>query len=407
MSGLRPPRSTVRSALLVVLAVLALPACGGGAPAAPAAAGSSTPAPSSAAPVPPVVVSADPPLGSVDVAPVSPLHVRVGHGSLAAVTVTAGDGTPLPGTTDPAGTSWTADAELDYATTYAVTVAAVDAAGAPTEVAGSIATVAPRTLTMPTVFPTAETGSVGVGQPVSVTFDEDVTDRAAVERQLRVTTTPPVAGSWSWLSDRTVHYRPEQYWPSGTHVAVDADLYGVDVGGGIHGQAGRHVEFDVGPKRVAVVDATELVLRLYEDDQLVRTMPTSLGKASSPTPSGTYVVMQQSREYTMRSASYGVPLDAPGGYETPVEYASRLSNSGIFVHGAPWSVRDQGRRNVSHGCLNVSVADAGWFYEHFGRGDVVEVRNAGRQLRVGDGFSDWNSSWADWQAGSALARQAA
>jgi lipoprotein-anchoring transpeptidase ErfK/SrfK len=278
----------------------------------------------------------------------------------------------------------------------------VDAAGTPAGRSGSITTVAPRTLTLPTVFPSE--GTVGVGQPISVTFDEDVTDRAAVERQLRVTSTPAVTGSWSWLSDRTVHYRPEQYWPAHTHVAVDVDVYGLDVGQGIRGQQSEHVEFDVGPKRIAVVDASELVLRLYVDDQLVRSMPTSLGKNSSPTPTGTYVVMQQSRNYTMRSASYGVPLDAPGGYETPVQYASRLSNSGIFVHGAPWSVGDQGRRNVSHGCLNVSVANAGWFYENFGRGDVVEVTGGGAQLEVTDGFGDWNAGWADWQAGSALAR---
>ncbi|WP_338104866.1 L,D-transpeptidase [Modestobacter muralis] len=266
-----------------------------------------------------------------------------------------------------------------------------------------MSTVTPRTLTLPTVFP-SDAATVGVGQPISVTFDEDVTDRAAVERQLHVTSTPPVTGSWSWLSDRTVHYRPQGYWPARTHVAVDVDVYGVHVGDGVHGQQSEHVEFDVGAKKVATVDATERVLRLYVDDQLVREMPTSLGRSSSPTPTGTYVVMQQSREYTMRSASYGVPLDAPGGYETPVEYASRLSNSGIFVHGAPWSVRDQGRRNVSHGCLNVSVADAGWFYENFGRGDVVEVANAGPAMEVWDGFGDWNADWADWQAGSALAR---
>jgi lipoprotein-anchoring transpeptidase ErfK/SrfK len=256
---------------------------------------------------------------------------------------------------------------------------------------------------MPTVFPTADTGTVGVGQPISVTFDEDVTDRAAVERRLSVTTTPPVAGSWSWLSDRTVHYRPQEYWPAHTHVAVDVDVYGLDVGNGIRGQASPHVEFDIGARRIAQVDATEDVLRLYEDGQLVKTMPTSLGKRSSPTPTGTYVVMQQSRHYTMRSASFGVPLDAPGGYETPVEYASRLSNSGIFVHSAPWSVKDQGHRNVSHGCLNVSTADAAWFYENFGRGDVVEVTDAGPTLTVRDGFGDWNADWAEWQAGSALA----
>jgi lipoprotein-anchoring transpeptidase ErfK/SrfK len=393
MTGSRSARAAV-----VLTALLALPACQAAEGSEQVAATSERPAPAA-----PAVISTVPALDSVDVAPVDPLQVAAAHGTLSAVTVTGEDGVAVPGALDAAGTTWTATAELDYATTYTVTASAVNVEGTPTGSTGTITTVDPRNLTMPSVFPTGENGTVGVGQPVSVTFDEDVTDRAAVERRLTVTSTPPVVGAWSWLDDRTVHYRPQEYWPAHTHVAVDVDVYGVDVGEGVHGQASEHVEFDVGAKKVAEVDATELVLRLYVDDQLVEEMPTSLGKGSSPTPTGTYVVMQQSREYTMRSASYGVPLDAPGGYETPVEYASRLSNSGIFVHGAPWSVRDQGRRNVSHGCLNVSDADAGWFYENFGRGDVVTVRNAGPALAVWDGFGDWNADWAQWQAGSALA----
>jgi lipoprotein-anchoring transpeptidase ErfK/SrfK len=399
-------RSTRTAAVLSALLVLGLTACQSAEGAEPVAAPSAAPVTPALAPTPerdPVVISTDPPLDSVDVAPVTPLHVSAGNGTLTEVDVRAADGTVVAGTTAPDGSSWVASDELAYGTTYSVVAQASDGAGTATRTAGEISTVAPRTLTLPTVFPSAETGTVGVGQPISVTFDEDVTDRAAVERQLHVTTTPPVEGSWAWQSDRTVHYRPQQYWPAHTHVAVDVDVYGVDVGDGVHGQQSEHVEFDVGAKKVATVDATELVLRLYVDDQLVQEMPTSLGKAGNPTPTGTYVVMQQSREYTMRSASYGVPLDAPGGYETPVEYASRLSNSGIFVHGAPWSVRDQGRRNVSHGCLNVSVADARWFYENFGRGDVVEVANAGPALQTWDGYGDWNAGWADWQAGSALA----
>jgi lipoprotein-anchoring transpeptidase ErfK/SrfK len=399
MSGSRSWRS---AAALTALLVLALPACRSGpadhAQAVPVATTSAQPAPTVAEPV---VISTDPPLDSVDVDPVTPLHVNAGHGELTAVTVTDEDGVVLPGGLDPDGTTWTAAADLAYDTTYAVTATAVGAAGAPAETTGTISTVRPRTLTLPTVYP--DRGSVGVGQPISVTFDEDVTDRAAVERQLRVTSTPAVDGSWSWLSDRTVHFRPERYWSARAHVAVDVDVYGLDVGGGVHGQQSEHVEFDVGPKRVAVVDAAELQLRLYVDDQLVRTMPTSLGNRANPTPTGTYVVMGQSRHYTMDSSTYGVAIDAPGGYRTDVEYASRLSNSGIFVHAAPWSVRDQGRRNVSHGCLNVSTADAGWFYENFGRGDVVEVGNAGPALQVWDGFGDWNQSWPEWQAGSALA----
>ena len=407
LSSRRRGRSTRQraGALAAVLAVLVLPACQTDTPAAAGTPEATTAAPVAAAPsspsAPAVVISTDPPLGSVDVAPVAPLVVNAGNGTLTSVTVTADDGTPLAGALDPAGRSWVATDEMAHGTSYTVAAAAQGPAG-PASVSGAVATRMPRTFTMPSVFPSEDTGVVGVGQPISVTFDEDVTDRAAVERALHVTSTPPVVGAWSWTGDRTVHYRPQEYWPAHTHVVVDVDTHGVDVGNGIAGQASRHVEFDIGPKKVGVVDAEELQLRLYVDDQLVRTMPTSLGKDSSPTPTGTYVVTQQSRNYTMRSASYGVPADSPDGYETPVEYASRLSNSGIFVHGAPWSVGDQGRRNVSHGCLNVSVADAGWFYENFGRGDVVEVTNAGPQLQVWDGYGDWNAGWDEWLAGSAL-----
>lgn len=402
-----PGARTLRAPVVVLAAVSAvlLAGCSTGASDQSAAAvpTTSSPAPTSAEPVPAAVVSVDPPLGATDVDPVTPLQVFAGHGTLTSVSVTAADGTPLDGALDPTGATWTASTDLAYGTTYAVTATAADAAGGPSTASGTIGTVSPRTLTMPTVFPNADTPVVGVGQPISITFDEDVTDRAAVERRLSVVTTPPVAGSWSWLSDRTVHYRPAEFWPAYTHVAVDVDTYGLDVGDGIHGQASKHVEFDIGPKRVGIVDAEELQLRLYVDDQLVRTMPTSLGKNSSPTPSGTYVVMQQSRTYTMDSSTYGVPTDAPGGYRTPVDYASRLSNSGIFVHAAPWSVGDQGSRNVSHGCLNVSTANAGWFFDNFGRGDVVQVANAGGTLEETDGFGDWNVGWDAWVAGSALA----
>lgn len=399
---------TLRTPVVVLAAVTSvlLAGCSSGPSDETASAPTTSAAPTSA-PTPTAVVSVDPPLGATDVDPVTPLRVNAGNGTLTAVTVTTADGTPLAGALDPTGAFWTATDELAYGTTYSVSATAADAVGTTSTTSGTVGTVTPRTLTMPTVFPNADTPVVGVGQPISITFDEDVTDRAAVERRLSVVTTPVVAGSWSWLSDRTVHYRPAEFWPAHTHVVVDVDTYGLDVGEGVHGQASKHVEFDIGPKRVAIVDADELQLRLYIDDHLVRTMPTSLGKNSSPTPSGTYVVMQQSRTYTMDSSTYGVPIDAPGGYRTPVDYASRLSSSGIFVHAAPWSVGDQGYRNVSHGCLNVSTANAGWFYENFGRGDVVQVDDAGGTLAETDGFGDWNVSWDEWVAGSALAPAAA
>jgi lipoprotein-anchoring transpeptidase ErfK/SrfK len=150
------------------------------------------------------------------------------------------------------------------------------------------------------------------------------------------------------------------------------------------------------------VDNSELILRVYRNGALEREMPTSMGKDGFRTPSGTYLVMQQDRRYTMDSSTYGTPIDDPEGYRTEVEYASRISYSGIFVHAAPWSVQDQGVRNVSHGCLNVSTSNAGYFYENFGWGDIVQVTGTGVALEPTDGLGDWNIPWEQWILGSAL-----
>ncbi|MCW2509608.1 MAG: ErfK/YbiS/YcfS/YnhG family protein, partial [Modestobacter sp.] len=127
-------RSSRTAAVLTALLVLALPACQAGeargsGTAAAAATTSEQPAPPAAEPA---VISTDPPLDSVDVAPVTPLHVNVGHGTLTAVTVTADDGAALPGVLEPDGSTWTASADLAYGTTYAVAATAVDADGTAT-----------------------------------------------------------------------------------------------------------------------------------------------------------------------------------------------------------------------------------------------------------------------------------
>jgi len=351
---------------------------------------------------PAAVVSFDPPLDSSDFAPLTPVTVSAGNGTLTEVVVARPDGVPVPGALSADGTVWQATDLLAYDTTYSVSVTAVNVDGIATAKTGSITTVTPRTFTMPYLLPTSRMSSVGVGMPIVVKFDEDIENRAAVERRLAVTSTPPVAGAWYWFGDREVHYRPQEYWAPGTHVVVDVGIYGVDVGGSIYGQENQHLEFDIHDALVARVDNSELILRAYRNGVLERAMPTSMGKSGFGTPSGTYIVMQQDRRYTMDSSTYGTPIDDPEGYRTEVEYVSRISYSGIFVHAAPWSVGDQGIRNVSHGCLNVSTADAGYFYENFGWGDIVQVTGTGVPLEPTDGLGDWNIPWEQWLLGSAL-----
>ncbi|MBA3797818.1 MAG: L,D-transpeptidase family protein [Geodermatophilaceae bacterium] len=358
-------------------------------------------APTEPGPAAAPVLSIDPPLGSAQFAPMTPVTIAAGNGTLSEVVVTDATGAPVAGTLSADAKLWQSEL-LRYDATYSVAATAVNEDGAETAATGSITTVTPRTFTMPYLLPSQSMETVGVGMPIVVKFDEDIEDRAAVERRLAVTTTPSVVGSWYWFGDREVHYRPQEYWVPGTHVVVDVGVYGVHVGDNIYGQENQHLEFDIHDALVAQVDNSELTMRTYRNGVLEREMPTSLGKSGFSTPSGTYIVMQQDRYYTMDSSTYGTPIDDPQGYRLEVEYASRISYSGIFVHAAPWSVGDQGVRNVSHGCLNVSTANAGYFYENFGWGDIVQVTGTDDALEPTDGLGDWNIPWERWILGSAL-----
>jgi len=240
--------------------------------------------------------------------------------------------------------------------------------------------------------------------PVRVYFDHPVADKAADESHLLVTSSTPTDGSWNWMSDSEVHFRPSQYWPANTQVTLDANLYGVDFGEGMWGEKNRSVTFDIGARHVSVADAGAYTLTVYDGDQAVQTFPMSAGSPANPTRNGPHVVTESYRNITMDSSTFGLAVDAPGGYRSDVEYAVRISNNGEFVHGAPWSVGQQGNSNVSHGCINLSTERAAWFFDFARPGDVVEVQNSiGPLLSASDGdIYDWAIPWDQWQAGSAL-----
>ena len=84
-----------------------------------------------------------------------------------------------------------------------------------------------------------------MGMPVILTFDLPVEDRAAFEKKLRVQSTPAQEGTWSWLSDTEVRYRPKNWWKPGTRVKVSADINGVAAGNGIYGQSAVATDFTV------------------------------------------------------------------------------------------------------------------------------------------------------------------
>jgi len=254
---------------------------------------------------------------------------------------------------------------------------------------------------MPYVLPD-DAEVVGIGQPIAIRFDEDIPNRLAAQRAINVTTTPPVEGAFYWLSNREVRWRPEKYWKPGTAVEVQVKTYGVDLGDGLFGQEDVTTRFTIGDEVIATADDSTKTMTVRINGQVVKTMPISMGKNSTPTDNGSYIIGDRYRELIMDSSTYGVPVNSPEGYRLEVEWATQMSYSGIYVHSAPWSVGSQGRSNVSHGCLNVSPSNAIWFYDNTKRGDIVEVINTvGSTLPGTDGLGDWNIPWEQWRTGNA------
>jgi lipoprotein-anchoring transpeptidase ErfK/SrfK len=264
-------------------------------------------------------------------------------------------------------------------------------------------TLAPKATAFPSFIPAPSVTDVGVGQPIVVKFDKDITDKPAAEKALKVTSTPEQVGGWYWISKREVHYRPKEYWKAGTTIKVHAGVYGVDLGGGIYGETDRDLNLKVHDSWVAKADGNTAHMLIYQNGAMVKDMPISMGKDATPTHLGAHVISDKQRDYTMDSCTYGVCPPDPKAYRSVEHFAERMSNDGEFVHENPNSVGQQGSSNVSHGCINLNAANASWFFDHFGLGDVVEVTNSnGPKLPVWDTYGDWAVAWADWQAGSAV-----
>jgi lipoprotein-anchoring transpeptidase ErfK/SrfK len=338
--------------------------------------------------------------GAVGVAVDQPVTVTAGDGVLGAVSLVRPDGTPLAGQLSPDGLTWSTTEPLGFNKQYTLTAEALGLSGRASQ-RMTFKTHSPENLTSAYLLP--NNGEVvGVGQPISIRFDENIPNRLAAQRAIKITTNPPVDGAFYWLNNRELRWRPENYWKPGTQVDVAANIYGVDMGNGLFGQEDAKTHFTIGDEVIATADDTTKMVTVRRNGEVVKTMPTSMGKNSTPTNNGVYIVGGRFTHIIMDSSTYGVPVNSPNGYRTDVEWATQISYSGIFIHSAPWSVGAQGNTNTSHGCLNVSPSNAVWFYNNSKRGDVVEIINTvGATLPGTDGLGDWNIPWAQWKAGNA------
>ena len=339
-----------------------------------------------------------------------PIRFSVRNGVLTAVNLHEPNGTAVAGTYNVRHTEWRSQTALGPTLSLTGQVSYADLAHHSTTVPISTRTAdAPHQLEA--LLSPGGGDTVGVGSPVVVTFNYPIPNslRATIERRLSVTTSPSVVGAWHWMSDQEVHWRPPAYWKTGTKVTIASDLQGIHVGKKIWALPERHqTSFKVGPSHISIANVATDQMSVYDNGKLIRTLPFSGGRSQYPTKNGVHIAIEKSPSVIMDSATVGIPKGSPGYYYETVYWDVRISDGGAFVHAAPWSVADQGHTNVSHGCINLSPANAEWFYNWALRGDIVDVINSAAAVDRSDpGMADWNYSWKQWLKGDAAPTAAA
>lgn len=323
--------------------------------------------------------------------------VRSYRGTLREVTLQAKGGESIEGELAEDRMSWRSQGPLDTATRYTVVATVVGNDGTETVSRSAFRTVKPQGTVYPNMTP-LDGATVGVGMPIIVTFSTPVRQkaRAAVEKAIRVESTPKVTGAWRWMSSQQVQWRPKSYWSAGTSVRIERDLRGIEVSPGYWGESARKVRFSVGSAMVSTVDVRSHTMTVRRNGTVLRRIPITTGKKGFETRNGTKVIMTKETKRRMDAETTGISKDDPEYYDVVVSYAMRLTGTGEFLHAAPWSVASQGRANVSHGCTGMSLANARWLFSNSKVGDVVEYVGSPRPLEWGNGYTAWEMSFAQW-----------
>jgi len=373
--------------IVVIAASLIAAACQAGTPAdhsAPAATGATTtPSPSQAQ------LTISPANRSQKVDPSAGISVTVAGGTITNVTAQA-DGQAVAGEKGDGGTSWHSRWALLTGTHYAVRATATDSAGESVTTHSTFTTLSPTKTFSTTIFEGAGK-TYGVGMPIILTFSAPITNKRAVERSLQIWTSHPVVGAWFWDGDQTLYFRPRVYWPANTTVRFTGHLDGVDAGQGMYGVHTLTQSFEIGSSLIAVAGTRTHHVQIYLDGKLFGDWPISTGKSGDDTPNGTYLTMDKTNPEEMIGP----------GYDIFVPWSVRFTLSGDFMHDAFWSVGEQGFANVSHGCVNMSPANAETYYNLAVQGDPVTITGSPKPGKWGDGWTVWFLTWHQLLDGSA------
>ena len=256
-------------------------------------------------------------------------------------------------------------------------------------------TAAFRTLTPAATFSThifeGYQQSYGVGMPIILTFSAPVQDKAAVERSIELRTSKPVIGSWYWDGNQTLDFRPRDYWPAHTTVSFTGHFDGVESAPGVYGYHTLTQTFGIGDSVIAVASTQAHKTKIYVNGKLKYNWDISSGKPGDDTPDGSYLTIEKENPVRMIGP----------GYDLLVPWSVRFTFSGDYYHDAYWSVGEQGFENVSHGCVNLSPANAETYYNLAVPGDPITIQNSPRSGVWDNGWTEWFLSWPQYLKGSA------
>ncbi|MFF5437084.1 Ig-like domain-containing protein [Streptomyces achromogenes] len=339
--------------------------------------------------------------------------VTVSKGTLTGVTMTTQDGKPVAGQLSADSRSWKPSTPLKRSTTYKVAAEAKDSEGRIAHENASFTTVSPANSFIGSFTP--DNGStVGVGMPVSINFDKAITDKAAVQKGITVSSSSGQEVACHWFNANRMDCRPEDYWKEGSTVTLKLALDGVQGASGVYGVQQKTVTFHIGRNQVSYVDARTKQMKVTQDGKVVKTIPISAGSPDNKTYEGRMVVSEKFKQTRMNGATVGfTDDDGKGEYDIKdVPHAMRLTTSGTFIHGNYWGAPSVfGSANTSHGCVGLRDAKgandpstpAAWFYNNTLIGDVVVVQHTGdKTVSPDNGLNGWNMDWAQWKAGSAV-----
>ncbi|MFC9858999.1 MULTISPECIES: L,D-transpeptidase [unclassified Streptomyces] len=351
--------------------------------------------------------------GAKDVGAKTRIEVKIPDGRLESVHVRRIEdarGEEIAGRISEDGLSWIPEAEagrIGLAAKYSVDAVAVDGEGRRSARHTTFTTAVPDHRFIG-YFKPENRSTVGTGMIVSFSFNQPVTNRAAVEKAIRVTAEPSVEVVGHWFGKDRLDFRPAAYWKPGTEVTVDLGLRDVQGAPGVYGSQDKTVVFTVGRSQVSLVDAAEHTMEVRRDGEVISTIPISAGGPKTTTYNGKMVVTEMHDVTRMdgRTVGFGGEYDIKD-----VPHAIRLTESGTFLHGNYWEPYDTfGSENTSHGCVGLrdvkggsGDTPAGWFFDRTLVGDVVEVVNSrDKKVAPDNGLGGWNLDWKKWKAGSAL-----